>query len=142
MCWMLRMRVIKLATPRIRSVYLVILTQAARVRAVCARVAFDHQLVGSQLRPRVMERGQVQQAMAYRVKYRVGKPRSICVDMLGVHMMNRGGHGVYPNSSDVVDLGKKNHSWWYRHLRGQPQRHRGRGNTLLLFESERERPRH
>ena len=54
-----------------------------------------------------MERGQVQQAMAYRVKYRVGKPRSICVDMLGVHMMNRGGHGIYPNGSDVVHLGKK-----------------------------------
>ena len=59
------------------------------------------------MRPWVMERGQVQEAMAYRVKYRVGKPRSIVVDMLGVHMMNRGGHGIYPNGSDVVHLGKK-----------------------------------
>ena len=54
-----------------------------------------------------MKIGQIQEAMALRVKYRKGKPDTYKVNQLGVHMMNRGGHGIYPNGSDVVHLGKK-----------------------------------
>ena len=57
-----------------------------------------------------MERGQIQEAMAFRVKFRVcqlNPLRSIHVDSLGVHMMNRGMLEIYPNGSDVVSLCKE-----------------------------------
>ena len=52
--------------------------------------------------------GRMQKAMCYRVKYRVNaeKPkRRFPIPSMGVHMMNRGGHEVYPNGGDVRELG-------------------------------------
>ena len=50
--------------------------------------------------------GLVRQAMAYRVKYRVaGGKRQMCLSLLGVHPLNRG--GVYPSPETVQNLGLK-----------------------------------
>ena len=50
--------------------------------------------------------GLVRQAMAYRVKYRISKERkSISLNRMGVHPMNRG--GVYPQPDTVRNLGLK-----------------------------------
>lgn len=56
------------------------------------------------------EYGKLQAAMAFRVKYRldaVRPKRRIAMRSFAPHLMNRGGHEVYPNPIDVRALGLK-----------------------------------
>jgi hypothetical protein len=51
--------------------------------------------------------GQLQRAMAYRVKYRLyqqNPKRKLNCETMAVHMMNRGLHDIYPNGPDVREL--------------------------------------
>ena len=48
--------------------------------------------------------GQLQQAMALRVKYRLNAKnpkRKLNCQSMGVHLMNRGNHEIYPNGGDA-----------------------------------------
>ena len=52
----------------------------------------------------------IQQGMAYRVKYRVdpfNPKRKYALQSLGVHMLNRGLRAIFPNGTDVKNLGVK-----------------------------------
>ena len=58
--------------------------------------------------PSQVDYSQIQKGMALRVKYRLhpsNPKRKMMLSNLGVHMMNRGLHDIYPNGDDVRALG-------------------------------------
>ena len=58
--------------------------------------------------PSQVDYSQIQKGMALRVKYRLhpsNPKRKMMLSNLGIHMMNRGLHDIYPNGDDVRALG-------------------------------------